>query len=582
MNPRPPHRFPRASLLLLGLLVVLGCGREPAGGDTLVLHGGTIHTLADGSAATVEAIALRDAEVVAVGSLEEVRASIDGPVRLVDLQGATVIPGLVDAHAHLQGLGEMLASVDLRDTGSAAECVERARAVESELAEGEWLFGRAWDQNDWDVKEFPTRDLLDEAFGDRPVVFTRVDGHAAWVNSAALEVAGIDADTPDPEGGEILRDPATGEPTGILVDTAENLVLEHAPEPGPEEIERRYRLAVEDAVRHGLTGVHDMGVGLDELEVLRRGEREGWLDLRTVVYLAGDPTLQAFEGGPDAADPTDRVRVVGVKLYADGALGSRGAALLEDYSDRPGHRGLLIQDPDVLQDHVENAFFRDFGVAVHAIGDRANRIVLDRIVAAHAAVVAERSDLPPLEVLRPRIEHAQVVHPEDLPRFAAHGILPSMQPTHCTSDMPWAPRRLGEDRLEGAYAWRTLRDLGCIVPLGSDFPVERVSPWLGLYAATTRQQPDGMPPGGWSPEQRLTPLEALLGFTRWAAAAIDEPAWGHLGVGGRADLVVVDRDPLEGAAADLLDTGVRLTMVDGEVVYRDPDWSVSGLETSTP
>lgn len=551
------------------LVCVLGFAESSVAAEAdLLLYGGPIHTLEGGQASTVQALAVRDGEVVAAGTRAEVEAAIGSARETIDLKGRTVIPGLVDAHAHLLNLGKLLANVDLMGSTSAEECIERTRAMEAELAPGEWLFGRGWDQNRWPVQAFPDASLLDAAFGDRPVIFERVDGHAIWVNSAAMRIAGIDASTPDPEGGEIVRDPATGAPTGVFVDNAEELITAHVPVPGPAEVERRYRLAIAEAVRHGLTGVHDMGVSARSLEVLRRGEREGWVDLRVVVYLGGDEVLRSYTGERENTDPRARVRVEGVKLYADGALGSRGAALLEDYADRPGHRGLLLQEPTVLQGYVEHAFERGFGVAVHAIGDRANRLTLDAIVAAHAALIARGVALAPLAELRPRIEHAQVVHPDDLPRFAREGVLPSMQPTHCTSDMPWAPTRLGEDRLEGAYAWRTLRDLGCILPLGSDFPVEKVSPWLGLYAAVTRQQPDGTPIGGWAPEQRLTPLEALLGFTQWAAQAIGEERWGSLAVGQRADLVIVERDPLRGEASALLDNPVLLTMVDGEIVHR--------------
>ena len=550
--------------IALTLLVAVAV---PAAAADLVFVGGTIHTLVGAKPSTVEALAIDDGAVVAAGSRAEIEGHVDDTTRVVELDGATVVPGLVDAHAHLHSLGAMLASVDLRGATSAAECIDRARQRHAELPEGAWLIGRAWDQNDWDVQDYPTAAMLDAAFGDRPVYFERVDGHASWVSSAALRLGGIDADTPDPQGGEILRDPSTGEATGILIDEADALVLDAIPAPSDEEIEQRYRRAVQACVEVGITGVHDMGVDLRELEVLRRGEREGWLDLRVVVYLAGDPTLQEYEGSRAGTDPSSRVRVEGVKLYADGALGSRGAALLEDYSDRPGHRGLLLHEPEVLQQQIERVFERRLGLAVHAIGDRANRVVLDRIVAGHAAVSARDASLPPLSELNARIEHAQIVHPDDLRRFAEHDILPSMQPTHCTSDMPWAPDRLGEERLEGAYAWRTLRELGLILPLGSDFPVEETSPWLGLYAAVTRQQPDGTPPGGWSPEQRLTALEALLGFTVWASEAIDVSAWGHLDVGARADLIVVDRDPLAADAASLLDTRVSMTVVDGEVVF---------------
>lgn len=548
-------------LALLALVLAL-----PVHAADLVFVNGTIHTLVDERASTVEALAVDDGAVVAAGSREEIERLYADGTRVVDLNGATVVPGLVDAHAHLQNLGEMLASVNLRGATSAAACVDRARAMHAELPEGAWLVGRAWDQNDWDVKDFPTAAMLDAAFGDRPVYFERVDGHASWVSSAALRRAGITRATADPPGGEILRD-AAGNATGILVDEADVLVSNVIPAPSDDEIALRYRRAIRSCVELGITGVHEMGVDLRELAVLRRGEDEGWLDLRVIAYLAGDSTLTKYEGGRAGLEPSSRLRVEGVKLYADGALGSRGAALLEDYADRPGHRGLLLHEPEALQAQIERVFARGMGLAVHAIGDRANRVVLDRIVAAHAAVASRQPELSPLADLNARIEHAQIVHPDDLKRFAEHDILPSMQPTHCTSDMPWAPARLGPDRLEGAYAWRTLRELGLILPFGSDFPVEETSPWLGLYAAVTRQQPDGTPPGGWAPHQRMTALEALLGFTVWASEAIDVPQWGTLGVGSRADLVVVDHDPLTGDAAALLDTRVMMTVVDGEVVF---------------
>jgi len=548
------------------LFVLVVCALPVSAAD-LIFVNGTIHTLVDEKPSTVEALAVDAGAVIAAGPRSAIEEYRTPETRVVDLDGATVVPGLVDAHAHLQNLGAMLSNVDLRGARSAAECIERARARHEELPDGAWLIGRAWDQNDWDVQDYPTAAMLDAAFGDRPVYLERVDGHASWVSSATLELAGVTRDTEDPEGGEILRDPATGEAIGILIDKADDLVLDVIPEATGPVIEQRYRRAVQACVELGITGVHDMGVDLRELEVLRRGEREGWLDLRMIVYLSGDATLQAYEGSRAGLDPSSRVRVEGVKLYADGALGSRGAALIEDYSDRPGHRGLLLDDPDVLQEHIERVFTRRLGLAVHAIGDRANRVVLDRIVAGHAAVAARDADLPSLDALNARIEHAQIVHPDDLARFAEHGILPSMQPTHCTSDMPWAPERLGKDRLAGAYAWRSFRDLGLILPFGSDFPVEKTSPWLGLYAAVTRQQPDGTPPGGWSPEQRMTPLEALLGFTVWASASIDVPEWGTLGVGSRADLIVVDRDPLANDPQGLLETTVTMTVVDGEVVF---------------
>jgi len=546
-------RFALAVGLLLATTAI-------AGATDTILHGGTIYTLEGDKASPVSAIAIEDGVVVATGNDDELLDLAGEATVVLDLDGAWVIPGLTDAHAHLYNLGLSLTRVDLRGTVSAADCVERAREMERGLAAGAWLRGRAWDQNDWAEQVFPTRQVLDAAFGDRPVYFRRVDGHAAWVSSATLALAGIDATTPDPGGGEILRD-SEGIPTGILVDNAEDLVSDILNEPGPEEIERVYRRGLEDVHRHGITGVHEMGASVAKIDVLRAGEREGWLKLRLVCYVGGADELAIYAGSPVRADPTARLWVDGVKLYADGALGSRGAALLDDYSDRAGHRGLLIQSPDELQIQAGAGMARDFTVVIHAIGDRGTRVSLDAIIGAHRELGTQR----PLREFRPRIEHAQIVSPDDFARFASHGIIPSMQPTHCTSDMPWAPKRLGEERIQGAYAWRTMLDLGLLLPLGSDFPVEKTSPWLGLYSARTRHSVET--DQSWSPEQALSPLEALLGFTVWPAQTIQAEGWGRLAAGYRADLVIVDHDPLGEDADDLLATSVELTMVDGEIVY---------------
>jgi predicted amidohydrolase YtcJ len=310
-----------------------------------------------------------------------------------------------------------------------------------------------------------------------------------------------------------------------------------------------------------------MGVSLDELAALRRAEAAGTLPLRVVVYLGGASTLAAYEGGPERPGPNGLLRVEGVKYYVDGALGSRGAALFDDYSDRPDHRGLLMQSEDVLAQQIAAAAERGFSVAVHAIGDRGNRVALAAIETGHARAASSREALPALRDARHRIEHVQVVHPEDFGRFARLGVIPSMQPTHCTSDMPWAPDRVGPDRIVGAYAWREFLDRGLILPLGSDFPVEEVSPLYGLYAAVTRQTIDGQPTGGWAPDQRLTREEAILGFTAWAAEAAGVPQWGRLRVGDRADLTVWDDNPMTVAPDKLLGLEVQYVVVEGIVRF---------------
>jgi predicted amidohydrolase YtcJ len=332
-------------------------------------------------------------------------------------------------------------------------------------------------------------------------------------------------------------------------------------------MDRILELAVAAAAEAGLTGMHDMGLTKSAYEAVWRADGQDRLGLRVVAYLGGIEELENFDG-PHRPGPEARVRIEGVKLYADGALGSRGAALLGDYSDRAGHRGLLMVDPEELTHQVHQCLLRDFPVAIHAIGDRGNRVALDAIEQGYERAKQERPELPALSELRARVEHAQIVHPDDIPRFAHLGVIPSVQPTHCTSDMPWAPERLGEERLVGAYAWRTFLDDGNLLPLGSDFPVESESPLLGLYAARTRRGLDGLPEDGWSPEQRLTALEALLGFTVWPAAACGAEGWGRLAVGYRADVTALDLDPLGPSERSLLKAQVLFTMVDGTVVFR--------------
>ncbi len=564
-----------AALLAVALLLPYAC--SPRGGDhatarptpETVITGGTIYTLAADRPSPVEAVAISGGAIVAVGTDEEI-LELSGPTtRHIDLHDSFAVPGLVDAHAHLFSLGPLLDQANLLGTTSAEQCVAIARAKEKELPDGAWLRGRGWDQNDWPQAAYPHRRLLDEAFGKRPVYLRRVDGHASWVNSAALRRAGFSADSPDPPGGQLLRDPRTGELTGILIDAADDSLRKFIPPPTETERLRQLRRAVEEAAAAGLTGVHEMGVSLENLSALRQAEREGWLPLRVVAYLGGGEVLSDWEDGPLRPDAAALVRLEGVKLYADGALGSRGAALLNDYADRPGHRGLLQASERELADHIAAGLARGFGIAIHAIGDRGNRIALNAIESGYEEARRKTPSLPPLPEMRVRIEHAQILHPADIPRFHRLGVFPSMQPTHCTSDMPWAPQRLGAERLRGAYAWRTLLDEGNLIPMGSDFPVEAVSPLLGLYAARTRQTPAGEPSEGWSPEQRLTSLESLLGFTAWAAHACGmQEEWGRLLPGYRADLTILDRDPLAGEAADLLVAQVLGTVVDGKVRFR--------------
>lgn len=506
--------------------------------------------------------------VVAVGGDRELARAHPG-ARRIDAGGRDVVPGLIDAHAHVMNLGYSLLRADLVGAASKQEVLARLRAFEATLPAGAWLLGRGWDQNDWPEKTFPTAADLDAAFPDRPVWLERVDGHAGWANSAAMRAVPRDLHGDwQPDGGRILRE--QGRATGVFVDGAAALVDAVVPAPDEALRARALEQALQAAVKVGLTGVHDMGVSLQDLGLMRRFADEGRLPLRLRAYADGDgAALAALCAMGPYEHGGGRLAMRGVKFYVDGALGSRGAALLADYSDDAGNRGLLVTEPAAYARAVARA--RDCGLqpASHAIGDRGNRIVLD----TYAQALGDRAGGDH----RWRVEHVQVVAPEDIPRFAPLKLVASMQPTHATSDMPWAQARIGRERLAGAYAWQKFRALGVPLALGSDFPVESVDPRLGLYSAVTRQDRGGLPTGGWGPDQRLTPAQALEGFTAGAAfASFDEAELGRLAPGYRADFVILGGDPLAVPADRLPTLEVLSTWVDGEPVYTSPPEPESG------
>ena len=553
----------RAAALVLAAACAAPAPEERAApaDSALVITGGRIYT---GTGATVEALCLRDGRVVFAGEGRSALAAAGPHPHVLDLAGATVVPGLVDAHGHVLGLGAPLENVDLGGTKSFDEVIERVAARAATLPAGAWITGRGWDQTRWSTTVFPHHAALSRAVPDHPVLVTRVDGHAALANARALELAGLSGVLDPPpavEGGRVHLD-GEGRATGVLVDTAIGLVSRFVPAPDDATLRRRALRAQEQLLAEGLTAVHDMGVTPRELGIFRELEREGLWKLRLHSYLWGNEGLDAPEVEALARDRGDgRVRVAGVKLMIDGALGSRGAALLAPYADAPGESGLLRMEPAELTALVERAARLGLQPAVHAIGDRGNRVVLDAFEAAAASV-------PGFAALRPRVEHAQVVAPEDWSRFAALGAIPSMQPRHATSDMRWAEARLGPERLPGAYAWRRLDAPNAPLALGSDFPVEPSAPLLGLYAARTRQDEQGAPPHGFLPDQRLSGAEALEGFTRGAAFAVrEERERGRLLPGFCADLTVLGVDPVAAPAPLLLSARVLLTMIDGEVVF---------------
>lgn len=556
----------RLSVLIL-ILCAWSLTAAPAGAQAdLVVHNAVVYTM-DEDRPQAEALAVRAGRLLMVGSGEQVLAAYPD-ARRVDAEGRTIVPGLIDAHVHLTGLGQSMLQADLVGTTSKAEVIERlqAFAVERDLPEDAWLVGRGWDQNDWPEAAFPTRADLDEAFPDRPVWLTRIDGHAAWANTAAIRAAGgLDAlaDREDPEGGKVERD-ADGQPTGVLVDAAMPFVGRHQPALTEAQQEEALQLALGETRRYGLTGVHEAGLSLDVARRYQAAIDAGRFPLRVYGMVGGrGEAFDHFCREGMLRDYGDRLTVRAVKFYMDGALGSRGAALLEDYSDDAGNRGLLRMEPEPFRDDVEQAFACGYQVNTHAIGDRANRVVLDAYEAAMQAVGGS--------VGRHRVEHAQILAPADVPRFAELDVIASMQPTHATSDMYWAEDRLGADRAEGAYAWRAVLEAGGRLALGSDFPVEQVNPLLGFYAAVTRQDAEAWPEGGWHPDQRLTREEALRGFTLDAAyAAFQEDELGSLEPGKWADFVILSRDVMQVPAPEILETEVVATYLGGEPVYERP------------
>jgi len=523
----------------------------------MLLTGGRFYTL-DAAGSVVDSLVVRDGRIVFAGY----RRDINVPVgeRVHDLGGRAVLPGLVDAHAHLMWLARARLGLDLTAATSEDDAAQLVSAAARQAAPGEWLTGRGWDQTLWPEQRFPTKASLDRVASAYPVALTRVDGHATWANSAALAAAGISRTLADPEGGRIVRD-EDGEPTGLLIDTAQELVRARQPAPSPDRFEDAVRDAIAHVLAKGLTGIHEMGVDLDTIAAYRRLVERGQFVIRNDVAVSGKKAWTHYREHGRETMGDGRVVVGAVKLWLDGALGSRGAALHAPYCDDAANSGLLLMPPDEVGRLTIEAMARGFQMCVHAIGDRANTLVLDAFEGALTAPLDARS--------RPRlrVEHAQILTLADIPRFARLGVIPSMQPTHCTSDMRWAEARLGPERLAGAYAWRSLLATGCRIAGGSDFPVEDANPFHGIYAAVTRRPLSGDDPP-WQRAQCMTRAEAVRAFTTWNAyAARREHELGSLEPGKRADLVVLSEDVFTCEEARIKDIVPELTMVDGEVVF---------------
>jgi predicted amidohydrolase YtcJ len=526
----------------------------------MLLTNGRIY-LMDAWSTVVDTLIVRDGRVAFAGRRADVNVPAAEPV--IDLGGRAVVPGLVDAHGHLMHLARGRLTLDAGGARSEGEVAERVAARAAKTPRGEWLGGRGWDHNRWPERQWPTRASLDRAAPDHPVALTRIDGHAIWANSAALAAAGIDRATAEPTGGRILKD-ERGEPTGVLVDTAQRLIQGAEPRPSSERFDQAVGEAIDECLAAGLTGIHEMGAELYALASYRRLVERGRFPFRNYVAVAArsESTWAVYrENGPETLGD-GRVVVGALKLMADGALGSRGAALHDAYCDDPGNTGLVLIPPDEITRLTLEAAALGFQVCVHAIGDRANTLTLDALEAALAR--------GPWPDHRFRVEHAQILTEGDIPRFHRLGALPSMQATHCTSDMEWAAERLGPDRLRGAYAWRSLLATGVIIAGGSDFPVESPSPFHGLYAAVARRPRSGED-RGWQPEQRMTREEAIRSFTSWNAyASRQEDSLGTLEPGKHADLVVLSDDVFACAEERIKDITPVLSLVGGEVVFRSP------------
>jgi predicted amidohydrolase YtcJ len=532
----------------------------------LVLTHATVYTM-DAKRPRAEAVAVREGKIVAVGTDAEIRALVGPKTRVVDLAGKALIPGFQESHGHLLGVGQQRMNVDLRGTTSYRQVIERMAPALKASKPGEWVVGRGWHEGKWTetssatVRGFPTHQALSAVSPDNPVYLVRADGHAILVNAKAMAVAGVGRDTPVPAGGEIIRDSA-GAPTGVLVDNAKDLV--HVPPPSAAQKERALDLALEECLSLGITTFDDAGADLETIELYRRRADQGRLTVRVYAMIAGGQLLRRFDR-PEIDRGNGFFTLRSVKLYADGALGSRGAALLEPYADDPKNQGLLVTPPEALLEATRYAVGHGFQVATHAIGDRGNRVILD----VYEKALREH---PEIKDARLRIEHAQILDAGDIPRFAALGVIASMQGIHATSDRPWAGDRLGMDRVtEGAYVWQKLFRSGARIVNGTDAPVEDLSAIKSFYASVTRQDEAGNPPGGFDPDQRMSREQALSSYTRDAAYGnFTEAVNGTIEVGKRADLVALTRDIMSVPDPEIVKAEVAFTIVGGRVLYERP------------
>lgn len=560
-----------------GIFLLHSCQQEQKEAATLIIHGGTIYTV-DSTQTTVEAVATKDNKILFAGSLEEAEVFKSEQTQIIDLKGKTMTPGLIEGHGHFMGLGYNELNLDLMNTTSYQEIVDAVAAAVEKAKPGEWIIGRGWHQSKWTempeetVNGFQTHHLLSSVSPNNPVYLSHASGHAGFANANAMQIAGLKLlakegiDGLSIEGGEVMRD-GLGQPTGIFNERAQTLITQHIPETTPEKDAKAFELAVAACHRNGITGFHDAGIGQETISLYEKMKAENKMNIRMYAMLTGwDKELLSkwYVQGP-MVDTDHLFTIRSVKLNCDGALGSRGAWLLDEYTDRPGHFGHETLPMDFVKETALKGLQHGFQVCAHAIGDRANKEILDRYEAAFTELPNLTNDN------RYRIEHAQHLHPDDIPRFAQLGVIPAMQAVHMSSDRPWAIDRLGEKRIkEGAYMWQALLQTGIPIVNGTDVPVEPLNPIASFYASVSRKTLKGMPEGGYEPEQKMTRDQALRSYTLDAAyGAFEEAIKGSITPGKLADFTIYEQDLMTVPEDKILDTKIAMTIFNGEIVYKN-------------